>query len=283
MVRIYLTCTVLFLCGSLLGQYHEVGLGLGVAGYYGDLSPKNTMRIASQWNVSSGLFYTFNLSPHFAARVNASYATISGTDQHYTNPTDVKARNLSFRSRIIETGLMFQVNLLPFVVSEKKRPYTFFLQGGIAGFHFNPKAKYQGKWYALQPLGTEGQGIIPEKKLYSKYALGFPFGIGAKFTMTPRILFGIEINLIPTRTDYLDDVSTTYVSPILLEQTHGEMAKNLSNRTMDLSGNTIDRTGTNRGNAGSKDWYSVGMLVVSYRFISEKPSKESSYLFDKWL
>jgi hypothetical protein len=178
---------------------------------------------------------------------------------------------------------MLQVNLLPFVVSEKKQPYTFFLQGGIAGFHFNPKAKYQGKWYALQPLGTEGQGVIPEKKLYRKYALGFPFGIGAKFTMTPRILFGIEINLIPTQTDYLDDVSTTYVSPILLEQTHGEMAKNLSNRTMDLSGNTIDRTGTDRGNAGSKDWYSIGMLVVSYRFISEKPSKESSYLFDKWL
>ena len=30
---------------------------------------------------------------------------------------------------------------------------------GVGGFYFNPKAKYEGKWVSLQPLGTEGQGL----------------------------------------------------------------------------------------------------------------------------
>ena len=44
-------------------------------------------------------------------------------------------------------------------------------------------------------------------------AVSVPFGVGLKYSLNERLNIGFEIVHRFTNTDYLDDVSTTYVDP----------------------------------------------------------------------
>ncbi|HIA13207.1 MAG TPA: hypothetical protein EYN69_14245, partial [Flavobacteriales bacterium] len=100
-------------------------------------------------------------------------------------------------------------------------------------FWHNPKAKYQGKWEALQPLGTEGQGVILGLKQYNRVQAQLSSGLGFYYTFKRKWRLGWELGTRWTFTDYLDDVSTRYVDPALLQDgtPTGDMAAALSNRT----------------------------------------------------
>jgi hypothetical protein len=128
-------------------------------------------------------------------------------------------------------------------------PYVF---GGIAGFHHNPKAVYNNQWYELQPLSTEGQ--TP----YGLYQLAIPGGVGAIVYLTDAISIGIEGGLRKTFTDYLDDVSGTYVDVNELRETN-PIAAGLAYRTpeyMDVDPLDMPNPiGNIRGNAKRRDVY----------------------------
>jgi hypothetical protein len=75
-----------------------------------------------------------------------------------------------------------------------------------------------GEWVDLQPLGTEGQyADLPDGaankgiKPYKRIQLGIPFGIGARFRVNHVVDVSGEIGFRYTFTDYLDDVSQSYV------------------------------------------------------------------------
>ncbi len=270
--------------GDLKAQYHEIGLWAGISSYYGDLTPSDAPT-TTVLNFATGAMHYYNFNPYLSIRTSFSYAQISGHDQHRVNSIEIQARNLSFKTTVLELSLMAQLNVMPFFIKEKQLPYAFYLMGGFAGFYFNPKANYQGDWIALQPLGTEGQGLsaYPDRKKYNLLSMAIPFGAGVKFAMSPKVCFALELVLRPTLSDYLDDVSTTYASASLLEQQNGELSRQLANRTSDLNGDQVNRDGQTRGNALDKDWYVMAAAVVSYRFISKKQATEIPYLFDKWL
>ncbi len=69
------------------------------------------------------------------------------------------------------------------------------------------------KKFFLRGLGTEGQGnaAYPDRKPYGSMGICLPFGVGAKYAINPRMNIGVEISHRFTNTDYLDDVSKTYV------------------------------------------------------------------------
>jgi hypothetical protein len=75
----------------------------------------------------------------------------------------------------------------------------------------NPMAKFEGKWHSLRKLHTEGQGFVPSRKEYSNWQFSIPFGIGMKYTIDKKSSIGLEYGLRKTFTDYMDDVSTSYV------------------------------------------------------------------------
>ena len=126
-------------------------------------------------------------------------------------------------------------------------------------------AKYENHWYALEPLGTEGQGTSanPGKNKYSRAGTAFPFGVGMKYNLNKNIILGLEWGMRKTFTDYLDDVSSTYADPIVLFRENGSLAAALGDRS--LSKDTQSHIGLQRGNSRNKDWYSFAGLIITVK------------------
>ena len=147
-------------------------------------------------------------------------------------------------------------------------PYIFI---GITGAKFNPKANYQGEWIALKPLGTEGQNLsqYPDRQPYSDITLAIPFGFGIKYALTDKVNLGFEIGARRAFSDYLDDVSGTYVSSVELAAAGNTLGAALSNRTGELMGTepVVVPTGTPRGDDKNADWYFIAGITISYNFL----------------
>jgi hypothetical protein len=192
-------------------------------------------------------------------------------------------RNLSFRSPIFETSLQAEISVLQ-LKSTKSRyvlrgvrgksgiDLNIYVFGGIGGFYFNPKAKLGGKWWALQPLGTEGQGIAASREPYKRIQACFPVGLGFRLPLSDKNwTIGFEYGVRLTTTDYIDDVSTTYFSPTLISQKYGPVAAQLSNRSNPSSPDYIPlsaATGQQRGDPTDKDSYMIGTITLTYRLKS---------------
>jgi hypothetical protein len=180
-------------------------------------------------------------------------------------------RNLSFKSSIIEFSSQLELNFLPYQTGNDKAYFTPYIFAGIAIFSFNPKAEYDGDWYSLQPLGTEGQGTSATSlKPYSLTKISFPFGIGVKYSIGKNVGIGAEWGLRKTTTDYLDDVSTTYADPLILNAEHGSISALLADRS--LNGKNTEDVGKQRGNSNTKDWYSFAGAFIVFKFNSKAKS-----------
>ena len=79
-------------------------------------------------------------------------------------------------------------------------PYVF---TGIRVLFTNPQTEYNGNWYDLQPLQTEGES-------YSNTVLNIPLGGGFRWEVSPNFNIGLEVSYHYAFSDYLDDVSENY-------------------------------------------------------------------------
>ena len=255
-------------------NYFDLGVCTGLGNYYGDIVP--TFFSFRQLHPDMGIFARYNIGQYIAFRSTAIYGAISGDDKYYNNAP----RNLSFRSNIEELGFTMEINLKPYHAFNRRKsgfaPYLFF---GIAGFHFNPKAEYNGTWYELQPLGTEGEGLPGYAPKYSTFGISLPIGGGLKYRLETSynnyITIGAEFGIRKTFTDYLDDVSRTqYVSLDSLGK--GSMSANLSWREDELPPYRKGQffPDIRRGNPDNKDWYYFGNITVSYVFGNKRISFE---------
>jgi len=247
-------------------EHHEIGLSVGVANYYGDLQ--------QQWFPSYGykpmvgLIYKYFMSPHVGLRFGASYATVTAADSLSNIPANV-ARNLSFATHIFEVHGALEINLLPIEVNRMKvTPYIF---GGISVFYFNPYAQDpQGDNVYLRPLSTEGEGLpmYPDRKEYSLVNAAFPFGGGLKFFIGKTLMLTTELGFRYTNTDYLDDVSKSYVNLDTLQAYKGKLAAQMSYRGNTAPGwdGNYPHYGTQRGDNKSNDWYWFGNITVTVYF-----------------
>lgn len=232
----------------------------GVANYQGDLQGRTFTFNQSKLGIGVGVKY--DLTPHFAVRTGIQYGTVAANDQQNTEP-QLRARNLSFQSRILEGNLLLEYTL--FNMEDKKiSPYVF---GGVALYHFDPYAfDSVGNKVFLKPLHTEGQGLVDGRKEYKLTQFAIPFGGGIKFRISSNVVLGYEIGLRKIFTDYLDDVSTTYVDQFVLSaQDRGLKAVEMAYRGDELKdGNpTYPADGTVRGGSKFKDWYYFQGLTLT--------------------
>ena len=80
---------------------------------------------------------------------------------------------------------------------------------------------------------------------------------------------GLELGYRKLFTDYLDDVSSTYVDQATLLANRGGEAVQLAYRGNELkNGAPYPAGGTVRGNASHKDWYYFTGLTASFRLFS---------------
>jgi len=110
----------------------------------------------------------------------------------------------------------------------------------------------------LQSLSTEGQGLAayPDRKIYKLAQLAAAFGGGIKIAVTPCTSFSLEFSQRKTFTDYLDDVSTSYVDQNKLLFAKGQKAVDLAYRGDEVHNPSLyPPDGEQRGTPTEADWY----------------------------
>ncbi|RYZ15740.1 MAG: hypothetical protein EOP49_52630, partial [Sphingobacteriales bacterium] len=219
-MRVFFTGLIFLLPALVIGQQrlHITAFG-GFANYSGDLQTKRLTLDQSHGTFGLGLRY--DITDHLSGRLGFNYGRLEANDKN--NEALLKARNLNFQTAITEANLMLEYTILDLSV-KKFSPYAF---AGVALFHFNPYTyDTLGNKIELQPLGTEGQGLAqyPDRKPYNLTQFAIPFGAGIKYRVSDKVILSYEIGLRKLFTDYLDDVSSTYVDQSLLEQARGPRA-----------------------------------------------------------
>ena len=249
-------------CFNVNAQGLEAGVFAGIANYKGELSPGSFGGNLKQSHAAYGGFVRYNVNNFVAVRFNVFAGKLSAEDAKSITE-DQKARNLSFRSNILEFGLTGEFNILGYQAYNFESPISPYVFAGINLFKFKPQAYYENAWIDLRPLGTEGQGLqeFQGRKLYKQVDFAIPFGVGVKYALTDQWNVGLEIGMRATFTDYLDDVSTTYVDYELLLAQNGLEAAELSNR----SGQDVV-VGSPRGDDSNNDWYFISGIFISYNF-----------------
>lgn len=189
-------------------------------------------------------------------------------------------RNLSFRSNISEFMAIAEFHPLfifkHYDENEEAPRYSPYLLAGVGYFSFNPQAKIQNKWVDLQPLSTEGQGFAeyPNRKPYQLKQINFPLGAGVKYELSPMLNLRAELVYRILSTDYLDDVSTTYIDPNLYSSyfsgTKLSNALLLNDRQYEIAPSHITNNGDQRGNSTNNDAYFTFNLKIGLIFGRER-------------
>jgi hypothetical protein len=263
-ILITITIGVLFTPLFAFGQLWEVGVMLGGSTYSGDLTPG--LVDMKQINPAGGVIIRANINKYITIKGNVYDGTISGDDRDATSQKD-KLRNLNFKSNILDIGTNLEINLTGFKPNDRHFSTSPYLFIGLSVFKFDPQAydSASNKWVRLQPLGTEGEETprYNDRKKYGLTQVSIPFGVGLKHNFSSRWNIGLEFGWRKTFTDYLDDVSNTYVEYDYLSRQNGPLAARMSNRSGKLDYTSKDL----RGNSATDDWYMFGGVIISYSIL----------------
>jgi len=241
-------------------QKGEFGITAGLAHYFGDL---NTRTSISRPKPALGAFFRKQFGNYVGLRLSAHYAQVGYSDIYSKNDYQ-KTRNLSFNSNIWEVALQGDFNFFKFIPTNPDYAFTPYITLGIGVFTYDPYAFTNGKKEFLRPLGTEGQLIAYKgRKPYSTLAMCIPLGVGFKYNLSEKFNFSFELAHRFTTTDYLDDVSTTYigVNKFLPLST----AALLQDRSIEIDkDNPLGVEGRQRGWSKQRDQYIIAEIGVTY-------------------
>lgn len=252
-------------------QEGEFGIGLGAGHYFGDLNTKARLNRAK---LAASAFFRKNFGNYIAARVGVSFAQLGYSDIYNSHNKYMASRNLSFNSKVWELTLQGDFNFFRFMPGEPQYSFTPYITFGAGVFSYDPYAYLRGEKVFLRPLGTEGQGssLYPDRKQYSTMGICIPFGGGIKYSLNERVNIAFEVLHRFTNTDYLDDVSKTYVDPAAFPANPDGSQSNaalLSDRSYEL-GTPIGKPGLMRGNSKQKDQFVTAMFHVTFNLQSYK-------------
>jgi hypothetical protein len=218
-------------------------------------------------------------------RIGMHYAQLGYSDIYSENDFQ-KRRNLSFNTDIWEFAVNGDFNFFKFIPGDPRYPFTPYVTLGLGVFSYNPYAYLNNTKIFLRPLGTEGQNIDYKgidgktRKPYGSMALCIPIGFGIKYNVSEKVNISFEITQRLTATDYLDDVSTTYVGadkfPTL---PNGDLtnAGILQDRSYE-KGTPIGIEGRQRGWSKQKDQYVIGEVGFTFNISTYKcPANVSNY------
>ncbi|MEO7265861.1 MAG: hypothetical protein ABIW38_13170 [Ferruginibacter sp.] len=269
----------------------EAGLNFGPTFFLGDLGGhqgKGTTFIKDVniplTKLMKGAFITIYPTDWIGLRVAGQYTYVAGDDAIInTKGIDEswrKQRNLDFRSNMWE--VYGAIEIMPTMLFKKYddyepllKPYGFI---GVGVFHFDPEGSITDangvkRWYKLHPLRTEGQGMkeYPEKRPYNLTQINIPLGGGVKIAISKRISTAVELLYRKTFTDYIDDLSTTYIDQKYfadyLSPADAAIARKISDKTVGIvtPGVTRYAPGVQRGNAKNNDAYFSFVLKLGVR------------------
>lgn len=258
----------------------EVGASVGVMNCLTDLGGKKGIgkRFIKDLNfgnneIAGGVYFSAMYKYAIGLRLEATFGKVSAFDSILAGVTDIAKnrfnRNLSFRSSISEFSLMTELHPLFIFIDWTNRDddpprYSPYLLAGVGYYSFNPQTKFENRWVDLQPLSTEGQGFskYPDRQPYKLKQLNFPVGIGVKYELSDLLSLRGEFVYRVLKTDYLDDVSTTYIDPQEFYNNFPVSQATLAEQLADRQRSKVAFAGGKRGSPAEKDAFFTFNLKI---------------------
>ena len=242
-------------------QQGEFGITAGMAHYFGDLNPRAKL---NRPKPAVGVFYRKQFNNYLGLRISGHYAQLGYSDI-YSNNAFQNTRNLSFNTDIFEVAVHGDFNFLKYIPGNPYYSFTPYVTIGVGAFSYNPYAYLNNKKVYLRPLGTEGQNIGyvgpdgKKRKPYGSVAVCVPIGIGFKYSINNDVNLSLQAAQRLTTTDYIDDVSTTYVGVDKFPTVNGQLstAAILQDRSTEKVPVAIGTEGVQRGWSKQKDQYII--------------------------
>jgi hypothetical protein len=222
---------------------------------------------------TAGLYAIATWKNAYGLRLEANFGHVQGYDSLLTNATAPSAigryeRNLNFKSPIREISIQAELHIPQIFRNYEKSPYRLspYIMAGVSWFSFNPRGYTANGWVDLHPLRLEGQGFAeyPNRQVYKLNAFSFPFGIGFRYDVSPKLTLRFEANKRTATTDYIDDVhEANWVDPNLfanyLSPSQAALARQLYNRS---TIHTPPRNTRPRGHPAENDAYWTATFKV---------------------
>ncbi|SMP28001.1 hypothetical protein SAMN06265367_105224 [Algoriphagus winogradskyi] len=222
--------------GEISAQKYDIGGGVGVAAYSGDIIRKiDPGQLGSQVT----LFGRRNFDNVWSLRAGGNAAFLYGADS--IKPIDQLAyiRDGRFRAGVLEFSAVMEFNFLDYLSLSSE-------------FRFSPYAFF-GVGYTF----VFAKGNTFQYNVSSRYNLGtvvIPFGGGVKYQIDERWTLAAELGFRPTFTDYLDKIDSK--EPTIPRFPDPD--------------NPDQPYGINFGNAYDKDWYYFLGVTISYTITTTK-------------
>ncbi len=240
-----------FCCNLNAQKGWEAGAWIGTAVYFGDLN--NRLDVTNP-GIAGGLIGRFNFNTRVTAKASLSYAKVKASDSDSPNNFE-RQRNLDFASNIFDLSSTIEFNFFPYIHGSEDYYYTPYLMLGFSVFKYNPYTSLNDQRYNLRDHQTE-------LTRYGNFSGGLVLGGGWKVDLNDVLSINIEVSYRRLFTDYLDDVSTVYPNEAALLSQNGQIAVDLSDRSL-VDG--ISGEGRQRGNSKDNDSYNfVGISLMRY-------------------
>jgi hypothetical protein len=181
-------------------------------------------------------------------------------------------RNLAFFSTISEVAVIGEFHPLGLRNAETAPLVSPYIMAGLGWFKFNPQISMNGRYVDLRPLKTEGQGMAEykDRNIYHLSQANVPFGFGLKYELNELFTIRGEVLHRFLFTDYLDDVSKTYIDPALFDKYLAPMQAAEANAVYKRKKLTPVVPGEERGNASNNDSYVTFSVKIGITLGREK-------------
>lgn len=298
-----ITVTAASYTDSKAQMMYEVGISAGPSNFLGDLGGNmgigrgfikdNNIELT---RIMPGIYFTLVPNQFFNVRAALNFGKLEGADSVIDGKGGMEearaARNQHFKSSLVEMFVAAEFYPTVFLeqdpenVTHKFRPYAML---GVGAFRFNPKGQYvdpngNKTWVELKPLRTEGQGMpnYPNREEYNLTQINIPYGIGLKYYFSEKFNLSFEIVNRKTFTDYIDDVSTTYIADQDFYDFFGagsataDIARQMANKSAFANGGNYRPSygpGNKRGTATNNDAYYSTTLKLGIRLGGENNNR----------
>lgn len=174
---------ITFLSNNVSAQKIEIGGGIGVMHYKGDVYT-SIQPDAARLGLNAFLRYNFSEATTF--RLNFGIGDIHGSDLDVTDDLFRQQRQHVFNTRILEVSGILEYNFFDYQYRRYHTDWTPYIFGGIGQMYFNSKEN--------------------PSPIYKTIGFVIPFGAGIKWRVNGPWNLGVEFGARKTFTDYLDNL-----------------------------------------------------------------------------
>jgi hypothetical protein len=221
-------------------------------------------------------------------------------DINFANAADpnylLYQRNLDFRTNISEFAL--NVHAMPLAILFARRKVALwkaqpYITVGGGTYKFKPQGSVYDAvfnktiWYDLPAYSTEGQGFAeyPSRQPYALRQYNIQYGFGIHYNLSSFYYCAVGTSGRKLFTDYLDDVSSTYIEPTLYNRylanaEEVEIATLLSNKSVLVNPFAPYPPGEMRGNSNKYDAYYSLYFKFGFRIGVKKGTQATHYKYD---